>query len=51
MLDAVFRWATEKPWPETTTREPRLRLTDQAVVDRARLTSLSVSSDRIAIVA
>lgn len=51
MVDAVSGWATGQPWPATAPRELRLRLTDQAVVDRTRLTPLSVSSDRIAIVA
>jgi hypothetical protein len=51
MVTAVADWATRKPWPATNPRDLRLRLTDQHVYSATGLTPLSVSSDRIAIVA
>jgi predicted nuclease with RNAse H fold len=51
MVDAVSAWAHGKPWPTSAARDLRLRLTDQAVREETKLTPLSVSSDRIAIVA
>jgi predicted nuclease with RNAse H fold len=51
MVHAVSRWTDGEPWPAVDSRELRLRLTDQAVHEETKLTPLSVSSDRIAIVA
>jgi predicted nuclease with RNAse H fold len=51
MVQAVTGWAGGEPWPATSPRDLRLRLTDQAVCDETGVTPLSVSSDRIAIVA
>jgi predicted nuclease with RNAse H fold len=51
MVDAITSWADGGPWPDAAPRDLRLRRTDQAVYDETGLTPLSVSSDRIAIVA
>lgn len=51
MVNAVADWAQLRPWPASTSRELRLRLTDQHVHHVTGLTPLSPSSERIAIVA
>jgi predicted nuclease with RNAse H fold len=51
MVHAISQWAHGEPWPGLDSRDLRLRLTDQAVHEHTGLTPLSVSSDRIAIVA
>jgi hypothetical protein len=51
MVEAVSAWHAGEPWADTEPDNLRFRATDRHVVDQTRLRPLSVSSDRIAVVA